>query len=105
MLGIFKDLVEMTVEIYVDDMVVKIRTLEDHLNNIQMIFDILDKVSMRLNPEKYIFKVRAEKYLGYIVSERGIETNPNKIKAIQDMESSKCINDIHKLNGWVTALG
>lgn len=60
------------VEVYIDDIVVKSRTLEDHLGYIQRVFDVLNKAGKKLNPEKYTFGVRAGKFLGYIVSERGI---------------------------------
>lgn len=78
MSGIFKDLVGTTIEMYVDDMVVKSRTLEDHPGDIQMVFDVLDKVDMKLNPENCIFGIRIGKFLGYIVFERGIEVNSDK---------------------------
>lgn len=79
---------------YVGDMVVKRRTLEDHLSDIQRIFDILDKATMRLNSKKCTFGVKPCKSLGYIVFERGIKANSEKIKAIQDMDAPKYINDI-----------
>lgn len=60
---------------------------------------------MKLNSEKCIFEIRADKFLGYIVSERGIEVDPDKIKTIQDMKAPKCINDVQKHNAQVTALG
>lgn len=102
--NIFKYLVGMTVEVYVDDIVVKSQTLQDHLGNIYMIFDVLDKAGMKLNPEKYTFRIRAGKFLGYIVSKRGIKSYPYKTKAIQDMEAFKCKNDIRKQNIRVTTL-
>lgn len=103
--NIFKYLVGMTVEVYVDDIVVKSQTLQDHLGNIYMIFDVLDKAGMKLNPEKYTFRIRAGKFLGYIVSKRSIKANPNKIKAIKDMKEPNCINNIQKISMQVTALG
>lgn len=57
---------------------------------------------MKLNLEKCILGVKVGKFLGYIVSKRGVEANLENIKAIQDME---CINDVQKLNGQITALG
>lgn len=71
-----------TIEVYVDDMMVKSHTLEDHLNDIRQVINILDKTGMKLNPEKYTFGLKARKFLGYIDSKRGIEANPEKIKAI-----------------------
>lgn len=77
-----------------DDMMVKSRTLEDHLGDIQIVFNMLNKTSMKLNLEKYTFGVTVENFLWYIVSERGMEANLDKIKAIQDIKVFKCINDI-----------
>lgn len=59
---IFKDLLETIVEAHVDNMVVKSQTLKDHPSDIQMIFNMLDKASMKLNPKKYNFGVRASKF-------------------------------------------
>lgn len=68
MTRIFKDLIGTTMEIYVDDMVVKTHTLDNHPNDIQQDLDILDKIDMKLNPKKYTFGVKVGKFLGYIVS-------------------------------------
>lgn len=64
---IFKDPAGKTVEVYVDDMVVKRQTLEDHPSDIQMVFDVLNKAGMKLNPKKCTFEVKVGKFLGYIV--------------------------------------
>lgn len=80
--SIFKDIVEMTVEVYVNDMVVKSQTLEDHPSDIKRVFNVLYKTGMKLNSKKCTFKVRAAKFFEYIVFERGIEANPNNIKII-----------------------
>lgn len=79
---IFKDVVGTTIKVYVDDMVVRSRFLENHPNDIQQVFDILDKAGMTLNPEKCTFGIKAEKFLEYIVSERGIKANLEKINGI-----------------------
>jgi ribonuclease HI/transposase InsO family protein len=59
---------------------------------------------MKLNPTKCVFGVPAGKLLGFIVSERGIEANPDKIKAIMNLKKPECVNDVQKLTGCVTAL-
>lgn len=56
---IFKDILGSTVEIYVDDMVVKSRSLEEHLEDIRRVFDTLDKAGMKLNPKKCTFRIKA----------------------------------------------
>ena len=67
------------VEVYVDDMLVKSLDEEKHLDNLQESFDRLRRYNMKLNPSKYAFRVSSGKLLGFMVSHRGIEANPNKI--------------------------
>ncbi|KAI5355600.1 hypothetical protein L3X38_008495 [Prunus dulcis] len=91
-------------EVYVDDMLVKSRTAEDHLQNLSIMFGILKDYRMRLNPKKCAFGVSSGKFLGFMISQRGIEANPEKIKAIIDMEMPKTTKDIQSLTGRVAAL-
>ncbi|CAL8993969.1 unnamed protein product, partial [Prunus brigantina] len=91
-------------EVYVDDMLVKSRTAGEHLENLALMFGILKGYRMRLNPTKCAFGVSSGKFLGFMISQRGIEANPEKIKAIIDMETSKTQKDIQSLTGRVAAL-
>ena len=59
---------------------------------------------MKLNPAKCAFGVSAEKFLGFIVNNRGIEANPDKIKAILDMPSPSSIKEVQRLTGRIVAL-
>lgn len=70
------------IECYVDDMIAKSHTEEEHLVNFQKLFERLRKFILRLNPNKCTFGVRSGKLLGFLISERGIEVDPVKIKAI-----------------------
>ena len=70
------------VQVYVDDMLVKSRREEDHLKDLKETFDTLRSYNMKLNPRKCTFGVTAGKFLGFMVSQRGIEVNPDKIRAI-----------------------
>ena len=74
------------VQVYVDDMLVKSRREEDHLKDLREIFDTLRSYNMKLNPGKCAFGVMAGKFLGFMVSQKGIEANPNKIRAIMEMK-------------------
>ena len=67
------------VQVYVDDMLMKSRREEDHLKDLKETFDTLCSYNMKLNPGKCAFRVTAGKFLGFIVSQRGIEANPDKI--------------------------
>ena len=79
------------VEVYVDDMLVKSLNKEKHLDDLQETFNTLRRHQMKLNPSKCAFRVSSGKFLGFMVSQRGIEANPDKIQVILDMEPPKNI--------------
>ena len=78
--------IRQNVKVYVDDMLVKSQDEGEHLNDLQETFDMLRQYSMMLNPSKCAFGVSSGKFLGFMVSHRGIEANPDKIQAILDMK-------------------
>jgi hypothetical protein len=82
------------VEAYVDDIVVKSRKAFDHAIDLQETFDSLRAAGIKLNPEKCVFGVRAGNLLGFLVSERGIEANPEKIDAIQQMKPPSSVHEV-----------
>ena len=73
------------VEVYVDDMIVKSRDRSDHLAALEWFLERIRQFKLRPNPKKCTFGVNSGKLLGYMVSERGIEVYPDKIRAIFDM--------------------
>jgi hypothetical protein len=93
-----------TMEAYVDDMLVKSIKSNDHIDDLSRCFDILRVYGMKLNPMKCTFGVRGGKFLGFMVNERGIEANPDKIKAILEMPQPRSVNDVQKLVGKLIAL-
>ena len=72
-------------EVYIDDMLVKSTTAELHTAHLAEAFQILKKYNMKLNLAKCAFEVSAGKFLGFIVNNRGIEANPDKIKVVLNM--------------------
>ncbi|WJZ90865.1 hypothetical protein VitviT2T_009982 [Vitis vinifera] len=96
---LFHDMMHMDVEVYVDDMIVKSRGRVDHLVALKRFFERIQKFILRLNPKKYTFGVTFGKLLGHMVSERGIEVDPNKIKAILDMPMSMIEKEIRGFLG------
>ncbi|KAL0433348.1 UNVERIFIED_CONTAM: Polyprotein P3 [Sesamum latifolium] len=86
----FKDKIGTTMEVYVDDMLVRSRE-RNHLGDLKRAFEIMRSYGMKLNPGKCTFGVRGGKFLGYMVSERGIEANPKKIEAIVGLRSPKTL--------------
>src|SRR4051812_9375255 len=85
MTTLFHDMMHKEIEVYVDDMIAKSQSEEGHLTHLQKLFERLKKFNLRLNPNKCMFGVRSGKLLGFIVSQRGIEVDPDKVKAIQEM--------------------
>ena len=85
MVTLFHDMIHQEIEVYVDDMIAKSNTEEEHLGHLHKLFDRLKKYRLRLNPNKCTFGVRSGKLLGFIVSSKGIEVDPAKVKAIQEM--------------------
>ena len=100
----FRPQIRRNVEVYVDDMLVTSQNEGKHLDNLQETFDILRQYNMRLNPSKCAFRVSSRKFLGFMVSHRGIEANPNKIQAILNMEPPRNIKEVQSLTGRVAAL-
>ncbi|KAL0445055.1 UNVERIFIED_CONTAM: Pro-Pol polyprotein [Sesamum latifolium] len=92
------------VEVYVDDMLVKSKKAEDHIADLEETFAVLRKYRLKLNPAKCAFEVQGGRFLGFMVTQRGIEVNPFKIKAILDMKAPSCINEVQRLTGRIAAL-
>ena len=74
------------IEIYIDDMVVKSKLESEHVNDLGNIIEILRRHKLQLNASKCSFGVGSEKFLGYMVTHRGIEVNPDQIKAINNLQ-------------------
>ena len=85
-------------------MLVKSVRENDHLSDLQETFDTLRSYNMKLNPSKCVFGVTAGKFLGFIVSQRGIEVNPEKVRAMMELEPPKTVKAIQSLNRKVAAL-
>ena len=100
----FRPQIGRNVEVYVDDMLVKSLDEGSHLDDLEEIFETLRRYKMKLNPSKCAFGVSSGKFLGFMVSQRGIEVNPDKIQAILNMEPPKNIREVQSLTGRVAAL-
>ena len=100
----FQKQIGASMEVYIDDMLVKSTTAELHIAHLVEAFLILKEYNMKLNPAKCAFGVSAGKFLGFIVNNRGIEANPDKIKAVLDMPSPSSIKEVQRLIGRIAAL-
>ena len=100
----FGEQIGSNVEVYVDDMLVKSKEEESHLDDLRETFNMLRKCSMKLNPSKCAFGVSSGKFLGFMVLQRGIEANPEKERAILKMSSPKTVKEVQSLTRKVAAL-
>jgi hypothetical protein len=92
------------VEAYVDDVVIKTENSKKFIEDLQLAFNNLRRSRWKLNPEKCVFGVPTGKLLGFIVSHRGIEANPEKIKAIMIMEAPRSQKKVQRLTGCMATL-
>jgi hypothetical protein len=98
------DLIRDIVEVYVDDIIVKTREANSLLGNLAQVFNKLHTTCMKLNPEKCVFGVSVGRLLGFLLSHRGIEANPDKIREIEAMRPPARLKDVQKLTGSLAAL-
>ena len=100
----FTHQIGMNIQVYVDDMLVKSLCENDHLNDLQETFNTVRSYNMKLNPSKCVFEVTAGKFLGFMVSQRGIEVNSEKVRVILELEPPRTVKAVQSLNGKVVAL-
>ncbi|GKG09355.1 reverse transcriptase domain-containing protein, partial [Tanacetum coccineum] len=101
---VFKEQIGVNLEAYVDDMVIKSRTEQDIIKDIEQTFSTLRRINMKLNPKKRSFGMEEGKFLGYIVTSEGIRAKPKKAKAVMDMPSPKTLKQMQSLSGKLAAL-
>ena len=92
------------IEVYIDDMVVKSRLVSKHAMDLTSIFEILREHKLRLNASKCSFGLGSGKFLGYMVTHRGIEVNPDQIKVINNLQPPRNPKEIQKLTRMMAAL-
>ena len=86
MTKIFEPQLDKKIEVYIDDMVVKSKEVPNHMEDLRNIFETLREHKLRLNASKCSFGVGSGKFLGYMVTHRGIEVNPDQVKAINNLQ-------------------
>ena len=100
----FQKQIGTSMEVYIYDMLVKSTNAELHIAHLSEAFQILREYNMKLNPAKCAIGVSVGKFLGFIVNNRGIEANLDKIKAVLDMPSPSSIKEVQRLTGRIAAL-
>jgi len=101
---VFSHLMGHCVEVYIDDMVVKSPSHRQHAEDLSAVFSALRRYNLRLNLNKFVFGVDRGKFLGFMLTQRGIEANPEKCKAIIEMRSPTTVKEVQRLIGRLTAI-
>ena len=100
----FEPQLHRNMEAYMDDIVVKTKDRATLVQDLEETFANFCKINLKLNPEKCVFSVPSGKLFGFFVSQHGIEANPDKIKAIEQIEAPRRVKDVRRLAGCVAAL-
>jgi hypothetical protein len=101
---VFTEMRGREVKVYIDDMIVKTKDSEDPSKDLESVFQRLQQYNLRLNHLKCTFVMEAGKFLGFMLTSRGIEANPDKCWAMLDMTGPKKVKDVHQLTGRIAAL-
>ena len=101
----FRLLLGKTIEVYIDDMLVKSKERTNHAEHLQEAFELLRAYGMKLKPSKCAFGVSAGRFLGFMLTQRGIETNPAQLKAILGSPALVSRKGVQPLTGWLATLG
>ena len=104
MTKMFEPQLSKNVEVYIDDMVEKSKLVSEHVMDLTSTFEILREHKLRLNASKCSFGVGLGKFLGYIMTHRGIEVKPDQIKAINNLQPPRNPKEVQKLTGMMAAL-
>lgn len=90
----FAEQLSNTTKVYIEDMLVKSLVAKQHLTHLNQAFEVLRKYNMKLNPAKCSFDVSLGKFIGYMVTERGIEAHTYQIQVVLSIPSPTCIKDV-----------
>ncbi|GJY30021.1 reverse transcriptase domain-containing protein [Tanacetum coccineum] len=101
---VFHKQIGRNLEVYVDDLVIKGRTEDEIVRDIEETFKTLREINMKLNPKKCTFGVEEGMFLGYKVNSKGRKVCPDKVDAMLSVPSPKCLKDVQKLNGKLASL-
>ena len=100
----FAHQIRRNVQVYIDDILVKSIWEDDHLDDLKETFNTLHSYNMKLNSKKCAFGVMVGKFLGFMVSQKGIEVNLDKIQAIMELTLPKNIKEVQSLNDKIATL-
>lgn len=92
-------------EVYIDDIVVKNKTRSEYTRHLKKTFRMMKAHNMKLNPTNCAFGVNTDKFLGFMVTQRGIEVNSDQIKAVMETSAPNCKKKLQRLIGRLATLG
>jgi len=101
---IFKWMLNHNVEVYVNDIFMKLDSCDQHVKDLEEVFKSLQRMNMKLNSEKCAFDVEGGKFLGFMLTHRKIEANPDKCRTITEMRSPQNVKEMQQLISRLTAL-
>ena len=104
MTKMFESQMGKNIEVYIDDMVVKSKIVSEHIGDLANIFKILRGHKLCLNASKCSFGVGSSKFLGYMITHRGIEVNSDQVKAINNLQPPQNPKEVQKLTGMTAVL-
>ena len=104
MTRMFRDKIGRTMEVYIDDMVAKSKREVQHIDDLKEVFEMLRQQKLRLNADKCAFEVGAGKFLGYMITNRGIKVNPDQIEAVKRLKPPSNRKEVQVLTGMLGAL-
>ena len=84
---------------YIDDIIIKSAGLDHHLADLRLALERMRRYGLKMNPLKCAFGVSAGKFLGFIIHEKGIEIDPKRIEAMNQVEAPTCKKDLQKFLG------
>jgi len=105
MVALFHDMMHKEIEVYIDDMIAKSKSEEEHILNLRKLFERLRKFKLKLNLAKCTFGVKYGKLLGFVVSQKGIEVDPDKMCAIIEMYAPSTEKEVHGFLGRLNYIG
>ena len=94
-----------TMEVYIDDMLIKSKEHPDHMKHLQETFELLRMYDMKVNHLKFAFGISLSKFLGFMVTQRGIEADPIQLRAIIESQAPTTKKGVQQLTGLLVALG
>ncbi|KAK8951092.1 hypothetical protein KSP39_PZI003623 [Platanthera zijinensis] len=101
---VFREQKGRNLEVYVDDLMIKSQDLKSHIADLEETFATVRKYKMRLNPLKCVFGASRGKFLGHLLTPSGVEPNPDKVRAILELESPANTKEVQRLTGKLAGL-